>query len=66
MAVVSVSLSGELYKKLQALSVKNGCKVEDSLELAVSEYIENSEDVRETELNSVSSMERSFFFSAAE
>ncbi len=66
MTDISVTLSKELYQKLQTLSAKSGCSVEDSLELAVTEYVENYEDVYGTDLNSVSSLERSFFFSAAE
>ncbi len=66
MSDISVTLPAELYKKLQSLSLKSGRTVEDSLELAVAEYVENCEDVYNTDLNSVSSLERSFFFSAAE
>ncbi len=64
MNTVSVSLSAELYEKLQHLSQNNGCSVEESLKQAVAEYIENNEF--SSDLNSVSLAERSFFFQAAE
>ena len=41
MSDISVTLPAELYKKLQSLSLKSGRTVEDSLELAVAEYVEN-------------------------
>lgn len=66
MTDISVSLSADLYKKLQTLSAKSGQSVEDCLELAVAEYIENYEDTYKTDLNSVSNLERSFFLSVAE
>lgn len=66
MTDISVSLSADLYKKLQTLSAKSSQSVEDCLELAVAEYIENYEDTYKTDLNSVSNLERSFFLSVAE
>ena len=44
MTTVSVALSAELFQKLQTLSAKSGRPVEDCLELAVAEYVENYED----------------------
>lgn len=66
MTNISVSLSADLYNKLQTLSAKSGQSVEDCLEMAVAEYIENYEDTYKTDLNSVNSLERSFFLSVAE
>ena len=66
MANISVSLSDDLYKKLQKLSVKSGQSLEDSVALALSEYVENYEDSYTADLNSVNQLERSFFFSVAE
>jgi len=66
MTDISEALPADLYKRLQTLSVKSGQTIERCLELAVSEYIDNYEDACKTDLNSVSSLERSFFFSAAE
>lgn len=66
MTTVSIALSAELFQKLQTLSAKSGRPVEDCLELAVAEYVENYEDAYKTDLNSVNALERSFFFSVAE
>lgn len=66
MTNISVALSADLYNKLQTLSAKSGQSVEDCLEMAVAEYIENYEDTYKTDLNSVNSLERSFFLSVAE
>ncbi len=64
MNTVSVSLSADLYEKLQTLSQSHNCTVEESLQQAVAEYIENNEV--SSDVNSVSLAERSFFFQAAE
>lgn len=64
MNTVSVSLSDELYEKLQTLSQNHNCSVEESLKQAVTEYVENNEF--SADVNSVSLAERSFFFQAAE
>lgn len=64
MNTVSVSLSADLYEKLQTLSQNHNCSVEESLQQAVAEYIENNEV--SSDVNSVSFAERSFFFQAAE
>lgn len=64
MNTVSVSLSADLYEKLQTLSQNNNCSVEESLKQAVAEYVENNE--LSSDVNSVSLAERSFFFQAAE
>lgn len=64
MNTVSVSLSADLYEKLQTLSQNHNCTVEESLQQAVAEYIENNEF--SSDMNSVSLAERSFFFQAAE
>lgn len=66
MSNISVSLDKNLYGKLAELAAKSGRSAEDCLELAVSEYIENYEDSYRTDLNAVDSLERSFFFAAAE
>ncbi len=64
MNTVSVTLSADLYEKLQTLSQNHNCTVEESLQQAVAEYVENNEF--STDVNSVSLAERSFFFQAAE
>ncbi len=64
MNTVSVSLSADLYEKLQTLSQSHNCSVEESLKQAVAEYVENNE--LSSDVNSVSLAERSFFFQAAE
>lgn len=66
MSNISVSLDKNLYGKLAELAAQSGRSVEDCLELAVTEYIENYEDACRTDLNAVDRLERSFFFAAAE
>lgn len=66
MSAISVSLNKNLYLKLTAIAEKSGRSLDDCLDLALSEYVENYEDVYKTDLNSVNSLERSFFLSIGE
>lgn len=66
MKTVSVALNKNLYAKLVLMAEKSGRSVDECLELAVGEYVENYEDIYKTDLNSVSSLERSFFLSVGE
>lgn len=66
MKTVSVVLNQKLYAKLVLMAEKSGRSVDECLELAVGEYVENYEDIYKTDLNSVSSLERSFFLSVGE
>ncbi len=66
MKTVSVALNQNLYAKLVLMAEKSGRSVDECLELAVGEYVENYEDIYKTDLNSVSSLERSFFLSVGE
>lgn len=66
MSNISVSLDKNLYGKLARLAAKSGRPVEDCLELAVAEYVENYEDAYRTDLNAVDSLERSFFLAVGE
>ena len=63
---VSVALNQKLYSKLTLMAEKSGRSVDECLELAVGEYVDNYEDVYKTDLNSVNSLERSFFLSIGE
>ena len=66
MKTVSVALNQKLYAKLTLMAEKSGRSVDEFLELAVGEYVDNYEDVYKTDLNSVNSLERSFFLSIGE
>ena len=66
MKTVSVALNQKLYAKLTLMAEKSGRSVDECLELAVGEYVDNYEDVYKTDLNSVNSRERSFFLSIGE
>ena len=66
MKTVSVALNQKLYAKLTLMAEKSGRSVDERLELAVVEYVDNYEDVYKTDLNSVNSLERSFFLSIGE
>ena len=66
MKTVSVALNQKLYAKLTLMAEKSGRLVDECLELAVGEYVDNYEDVYKTDLNSVNSLERSFFLSIGE
>ncbi len=66
MKTVSVALNQKLYAKLTLMAEKSGRSVDECFELAVGEYVENYEDVYKTDLNSVNSLERSFFLSIGE
>ena len=48
------------------MAEKSGRSVDECLELADDEYDDNYEDVYTTDLNSVNSLERSFFLSIGE
>ena len=56
MKTVSVALNQKLYAKLTLMAEKSGRSVDECLELAVGEYVDNYEDV----------LERSFFLSIGE
>ena len=64
MTTDSASPSADSYEKLQTLTQHHNCSVEESLQQAVAEYVENNE--LSSDMNSVSLAERSFFFQAAE
>ena len=66
MKTVSVALNQKLYAKLTLMAEKSGRSVDECLELAAGEYVDNYEDVYKTDLNSVNSLERSFFLSIGE
>lgn len=66
MSNISVSLNKDLYSKVAAIAEKSGRSVEECFALALTEYVENYEDVYKTDLNSVNSLERSFFLSIGE
>lgn len=66
MVNISVNISAELKDKLEKISSKSGRSVNECLELALSEYVDNFEDFYQTDLNSVSGLERSFFLSIGE
>ena len=66
MKTVSVALNQKLYAKLTLMAEKSGRSVDECLEPAVGEYVDNYEDVYKTDLNSVNSLERSFFLSIGE
>ena len=66
MKTVSFALNQNLYAKLVLMAEKSGRSVDECFELAVGEYVENFEDIYKTDLNSVSSLERSFFLSVGE
>lgn len=66
MSNISVSLNKDLYTKITAIAAKSGRTVEECFALALSEYAENYEDIYKTDLNSVNSLERSFFLSIGE
>ena len=66
MKTFSVVLNQKFYSKLILMAEKSGHSVDECLEFAVSEYVDNYEDVYKTDLNSVSNIERSFFLSIGE
>lgn len=66
MRTVSVALNQKLYAKLTLMAEKSGRSVDECLELAINEYVDNYEDVYKTDLNAVNSLERSFFLSIGE
>jgi predicted DNA-binding protein len=57
----SINISKELMRKIEKIAAKKGCSADDCAEYALGEYIENFEDFYRTDLDSVSSTERSFF-----
>ena len=50
MKTVSVALNQNLYAKLVLMAEKSGRSVDECLELAVGEYVENYEDIYKTDL----------------
>ncbi len=66
MANISVNISAELKNKLEKIASKSGRSVDECIELALAEYIDNFEDFYQTDLNAVSGLERSFFLSVGE
>ena len=50
MKTVSVALNQKLYAKLTLMAEKSGRSVDECLELAVGEYVDNYEDVYKTEI----------------
>ena len=66
MSDISVTLDKNLFVKLQAIAEKSGRSIDECLDLALSEYIENYEDIYKTDLNADSALERSFFLAVGE
>ena len=66
MTNISVNISSELNKKIALIAQKSGLNLDECVALALSEYIENYEDVYKTDICSVDNLERSFFLAIGE
>lgn len=61
-----INISAELMSKIEKIANKSGRSVDECVELALSEYVADYEDVYKTDLNMVNNLERSFFLSIGE
>jgi len=62
----SVDINSSIYDKLQAIASSQNCDLRDCLEQALSEYIDNYGDAKNSDIESLNSSERAFFLSVAE
>ena len=62
----SIDINHSIYKKLQIIASEQNCDLRDCLERALNEYIDNYGDSVNSDLESLSPNERSFFLSVAE
>ena len=66
MTNISFNISSDLNKKLALIAEKSGLNLDECISLALSEYIDNYEDVYKADVCSVDNLERSFFLSIGE
>lgn len=62
----SVDINSSLYKKLQRIASEQDCDLRECLERALSDYIDNYGDEKNSDLESLNQNERAFFLSVAE
>ncbi len=63
---VSVSINSSVYQKLQQIAAERNQPLQQCLEEAVLEYIDNYEDTCDSTAESLDTLERTFFMSVAE
>lgn len=63
---VSVSINSSVYQKLQQIAAERNHPLQQCLEEAVLEYIDNYEDTCDSTAESLNTLERTFFMSVAE
>ncbi len=66
MTNISIKLSEDLLKKMALLAEKNNQSINDIALEALSSYVNECEDIHQTDLCAVDNLERSFFLSIAE
>lgn len=66
MTDVSVSINADLQKKIAKIAKKNGQSFNELVARALTQYVEDYEDVYKTDVCSVDNLERSFFLSIGE
>lgn len=66
MSNITFCVSDSLNQKLAQIAKKSGRSVDECVELALRDYVENYEDVYKTDLCAVDNLERSFFLSIGE
>ena len=66
MTDVSVSINADLQKKIAKIAKKNGQSFNDLVARALTQYVEDYEDVYKTDVCAVDNLERSFFLSIGE
>ncbi len=66
MTDVSVSINADLQKKIAKIAKKNGQSFNELVARALTQYVEDYEDVYKTDVCAVDNLERSFFLSIGE
>lgn len=66
MAEISVSLTTGLKKKISEIAERSGKSMDEIISQALSSYVDEYEDIRQTDICSVDNFERSFFLSVGE
>lgn len=62
----SVDINSSIYQKLQLIASAQNCELRECLERALSEYIDNYGDEKNSDIESLNQSERAFFLSVAE
>ena len=62
----SILVNSLIYQKLQTIASAQNLELRECLERALSEYIDNYEDSKQSDLENLNTNERAFFLSLAE